>query len=56
MGVVWCEGNGYTMTVGEHLWRAGLAEFYYEFCSTSEAATAQWAAVHGWSCYDMCYG
>ena len=56
LGVVWCEGNGYTVTVGEHLWRVGLAEFYYEFCNTAEAAAAQWAAVHGWFYYGMCHG
>ena len=56
LGVVWCGGNDYSMSVGEHLWLSGLAEFYFEFCRTSEAATIQWAAVHGRFYHDMCSG
>ena len=56
LGVIWCEGNDYRMTVGEHLYSLGLAEFYYPYCGTSEAATDGWAAVHGVFYREMCAG
>ncbi len=56
LGTVWCEGNNYSTTAGAWLHANGLLEkFYAEFCSSTEAATSEWAEVTGtWTYYEAC--
>ena len=56
LGVVWCEGNGYSVTAGQELYENGhLKKFYTGFCDATEAATKQWAESAGnWFYYDVC--
>ena len=56
LGVVWCEGNGYSSTAGEHLFDNGLVKkFYVNYCNTTEAATKQWAEEsNNWFYYYIC--
>ena len=56
LGVVWCEGNDYSVTAGEYLYNNGhLVKFYTEFCGTMEAATPAWAEeTDNWFYYSVC--
>ena len=56
LGVVWCEGNDYSVTVGEYLSDNGhLKKFYTNFCGNTEAATSKWAEASGnWFYHDVC--
>lgn len=56
LGVVWCAGNQYNSTVGEHLYNLGLAEFFHRYCESAEAATKEWAEIHGYFYRNMCGG
>ena len=56
LGVIWCEGDEYSVTAGQHLhdnWY--LKKFYTTFCDTTEAASKKWAeATNNWFYYDVC--
>ena len=56
LGVVWCQGNGYSTTIGEYLSDRGLLKkFYTNYCGSTEAATAKWAEESGnWFYHSVC--
>lgn len=56
LGVIWCKGNNYSATAGEWLSDNDLLKkFYTEYCPTTEAASASWAAAHDNRFYhDVC--